>query len=95
LSRGIKRRLRSLSETSDRRGGLAAIPIVLKPGAKLVREWHGHVHTVNILDDGFDYQGERYPSLTRIARQITGVQWSGPRYFGINKRRRMVEAEHE
>jgi hypothetical protein len=63
----------------------------LKPGTKLVREWHGHAHTVSVLDDGFEYRGERYPSLTRIARRITGVHWSGPLFFGIGKRRRAVE----
>ena len=66
----------------------------LKPGTKLVREWHGQVHTVDVLDDGFAYQGERYPSLTRIARRITGVQWSGPRFFGVNGRRPMAEASN-
>jgi Protein of unknown function (DUF2924) len=58
----------------------------LKPGTKLVREWHGHVHTVDVLDDGFAYQGECYPSLTRVARRITGVQWSGPVFFGLKRR---------
>jgi Protein of unknown function (DUF2924) len=91
LSLGAKRRLRSLCESSDERGGDAAISaITLKSGTKLVREWHGHVHTVSVLDDGFDYQGERYPSLSRIARRITGVHWSGPRFFGIAMRRRVV-----
>ena len=56
-----KRRLRSLYESSDQRAGPAAIRITLKPGIKLVREWHGHVHTVDVLDDGFDYQGEATP----------------------------------
>jgi hypothetical protein len=48
-------------------------PSRLKPGTKLVREWHGHAHTVSVLDDGFEYRGARYPSLTRIAQRITGV----------------------
>jgi hypothetical protein len=91
LSLGIRRRLRSLSEGSDQRDRSAAAPaITMKPGTKLVREWHGHAHTVNVLDDGFEYEGERYPSLTRIARRITGVHWSGPLFFGISKRRRAV-----
>jgi hypothetical protein len=91
LSLSTKRRLRSLSDGADQPGGSAAAPaIALKPGTKLVREWHGHAHTVSVLDDGFEYQGERYPSLTRIARRITGVHWSGPLFFGISKRRRAV-----
>ena len=90
LSLGTMRRLRSLSDGADQRGGSAVAPIALKPGTKLVREWHEHVHTVSVLDDGFEYQGERYRSLTQIARQITGVHWSGPLFFGISKRLRVV-----
>ena len=91
LTLGIKRRLHSLSEGSDQRDGASGAPaITLKPGTKLVRQWHGHAHTVSVLDDGFEYEGERYPSLTRIARRITGVHWSGPLFFGISKRRRAV-----
>ena len=97
LSLTIMRRLRALSEGSDQRGGSAATPaITLKPGTKLVREWHQHAHTVSVLEDGFEYQGERYRSLTQIARRITGVHWSGPLFFGISKRRRVAEgAAHE
>jgi hypothetical protein len=90
LSLSTKRRLRSLCEGSDQRGGPTA-GATLKPGTKLVREWHRQVHTVSVLDEGFEYQGERYRSLTRIARRITGVPWSGPRFFGISKRRRAAD----
>jgi hypothetical protein len=92
LSLGTKRRLHTLSGGADQRGRSAAAPsVTLKPGTKLIREWHGHAHTVSVLDDGFEYQGERYPSLTQIARRVTGVHWSGPLFFGIGKRRRAVE----
>jgi hypothetical protein len=40
-----------------------------------------------VLENGFDYGGERYPSLTKIAARITGAHWSGPRFFGITKTR--------
>jgi hypothetical protein len=59
---------------------------VLKPGARLVREWHGRTHTVVVLDDAFEFEGRRYSSLTHIAREITGAHWSGPRFFGLTKR---------
>ena len=55
----------------------------LKPGARLVREWHGRTHTVTVTEDGFDYAGPTYPSLTKIAKKITGTHWSGPRFFGL------------
>jgi Protein of unknown function (DUF2924) len=86
LSLGTQRMLRSLCEGSDQRGGPAAAPAVtLKPGTKLVREWHGRVHTVSVLDDGLEFQGECYRSLTAIARQITGSHWSGPMFFGLKR----------
>jgi hypothetical protein len=55
----------------------------LKPGARLVREWHGRTHTVTVAEDGFEYAGTTYPSLTKIAKKITGAHWSGPRFFGL------------
>jgi hypothetical protein len=51
-----------------------------------VREWHGRTHTVSVIDEGFEFQGKSYRSLTEIARRITGAQWSGPRFFGLTKR---------
>jgi hypothetical protein len=94
LSPGIQRRLRSLVEGPDKQSRSRPAPTVtLKPGTKLVREWRGHVHTVNVLDDGFDYRGQRYRSLTQIARLITGVHWSGPLFFGLNKRRQAAGDE--
>ena len=41
----------------------------LKPGARLVREWHGRTHTVTVTEDGFEYAGMSYPSLTKIAER--------------------------
>lgn len=58
----------------------------LKRGTRLVREWNGEVHQVTVLDGGFDYRGSRYPSLSQIARIITGTRWSGPLFFGLRKR---------
>jgi Protein of unknown function (DUF2924) len=65
----------------------------LKSGARLVREWHGRIHSVIVLDDAFEFEGQRYGSLTKIAREITGAHWSGPRFFGLAKRRARAELE--
>ncbi len=54
-----------------------------KPGTRLVREWHGVTHTVVILTDGVEWRGQRYRSLSVVAREITGAHWSGPRFFGL------------
>ena len=49
-----------------------------------MREWHGVTHTVVILADGVEWRGQRYRSLSVVAREITGAHWSGPRFFGLN-----------
>jgi hypothetical protein len=58
----------------------------LSAGARLVREWRGRPHSVEVLDRGFLYEGVIYKSLSEVARRITGAHWSGPRFFGLSKR---------
>ena len=87
-SRALQRRLRMLAgefEKGARSFDPSGVP---KTGATLVRRWHGHTHTVLVREDGFEYEGQRYRSLTVIAEQITGAHWSGPRVFGVSKRLR-------
>lgn len=57
------------------------------PGTWLSRTWHGEVHQVIVLETGFEYRGERYASLSEIAKRITGTHWSGPRFFGLKSPR--------
>lgn len=64
-----------------------AEPSLLKPGARLVREWHGRTHVVAVLGNAFEFEARQYGSLTQIAREITGAHWSGPRFFGLTKQR--------
>ena len=60
----------------------------LSAGARLVREWHGRTHSVEVLREGFLFEGKVYRSLSEIARHITGAHWSGPRFFGLTKNRK-------
>lgn len=55
----------------------------LQPGTRLVREWQGRTWTVEVIDGGFLMGGERFDSLSGIAKKITGAHWSGPRFFGL------------
>jgi Protein of unknown function (DUF2924) len=85
---GLKPSTRCLFERWGRNGserGPLAEPARtrLKAGTVLVREWHGVTRRVTVLDDGFDFDGERFRSLSEIARKITGVRWSGPLFFGL------------
>ena len=58
----------------------------LKPGSKLIRTWRGQTHTVQVLENGFEHQGQHYASLSKVAESITGAHWSGPRFFGLRDR---------
>ena len=52
-------------------------------GTRLLREWQGESHIVEVLEDSVLYRGEVSRSLSEVARSITGTRWSGPRFFGL------------
>ncbi len=58
----------------------------IKSGTRLLREWHGTMHEVMVLEEGVQFREETWPSLTAVAREITGAHWSGPRFFGLKER---------
>ncbi len=100
LKSATKRKLRAIAQQLESQDGSTFdMGISLKPGARLIREWRGETYSVTVLEDGFDYDGRRYPSLTKIAGEITGAHWSGPRFFGVkravNPFSKPVEAVHE
>lgn len=57
----------------------------LKPGGRLLREWNGVTHVVDVVEGGFLWHGTRHRSLSAITRAITGAHWSGPRFFGLKE----------
>jgi Protein of unknown function (DUF2924) len=84
LGKTTHRKLKTLAKMFRTEGRVAPDPgLSLKPGARLVREWHGRTHTVTVTEDGFEYAGASYPSLTKVAKKITDAHWSGPRFFGL------------
>jgi hypothetical protein len=93
-SGALRRRLQTLAREFEKGGASFDPGIVLKTGTTLVRQWRGHTHTVFVREDAFEYEGQRYRSLTVIAERITGAHWSGPRFFGLTKRSgALVDAE--
>jgi hypothetical protein len=76
LSPTLHRMLLSLSSAKPRRR-------TLRPGTILLREWQAVTHRVTVIEGGAIYRGEKYRSLSEIARLITGARWSGPRFFGL------------
>lgn len=77
--REIERQIKRLGKDD----GASVSSPSLKPGTRLVRSWRGRIHQVLVLEDGFEFDGRRYGSLTQIASDITGAHWSGPRFFGL------------
>lgn len=78
--RELQRLTKQMRETGDLE---ISHELRLKPGTKLVRQWHGRIYHVMVLDEGFKFQSRHYGSLTPIAQEITGAKWSGPRFFGL------------
>jgi hypothetical protein len=76
------RRIKALIETGNAPKRDRELRLV--PGTVLTREYRGIEHHVAVTQDGqYAYQGRRYPSLSMIAREITGTRWSGPLFFGL------------
>lgn len=87
LMPAVTRQLRNLTKELEETGDIEiGKTISLKPGTKLTREWHGQIYHVLVIEEGFQFQDRHYRSLTPIAREITGVHWSGPRFFGLKEK---------
>lgn len=54
-------------------------------GATIVRNWQGQRQVVVVLEDGFQWTGKRFRSLSAVARAITGTKWNGPKFFGMRE----------
>ena len=83
LKLAVRRQLRKIAD-----GGSAGVAANVKtarivPGMRLIREWNGVVHTVDVVEGGFMWNGRTWKSLSAVAEAITGARWSGPRFFGL------------
>lgn len=96
LSQPILRRFLAFEVQAKRGGGLPKAVVEtlmmphmrrptarLTPGGRLLREWNGVTHIVEVTPDGYQWNGLSHRSLSAIARAITGARWSGPRFFGL------------
>jgi hypothetical protein len=86
LKRETIKRLEKLGEQLDggkpdvRRRRVDGRPI---SGTRLIREWDGQRHEVLVHIDDFEYAGQRYKSISRIAMVITGTNRNGWTFFGL------------
>jgi hypothetical protein len=92
LDRGILSRLREPRDEAFDPGSACPFAtrrpttregVGLKSGALLVREWNGRFERVMVVADGFAWNGCVYPSLSQVAKAITGTNWNGHRFFAL------------
>ncbi len=87
LKRSNARANASGKPADSENSGTPNLPIVNpsapRPGTRLVREWNGRTHVVDVSEHGFVLDGKTYRSLSAVAKRITGAHWSGRRFFGL------------
>ncbi|MFO0992607.1 MAG: DUF2924 domain-containing protein [Hyphomicrobiales bacterium] len=84
------KRLRDLAEdlnSGDPKGRRQLVKNRPIAGTRLIREYQGIEHCVTVRDEGYEYQGRPYKSLSAIARAITGTRWNGLTFFGLKSQR--------
>lgn len=84
LSAQTQRQLKDLARGFERDPGFSPPgTATLTKGTEFLRHWKGKAYRVRVTEQGYEYQGEIYASLSKIASVITGASWSGPRFFGL------------
>ena len=79
-----KDRLKQASKHSEHKPKTRNRRLVKPPlGTMISKEYNGDTHQVIVTPLGFEYRGEVYKSLSKIARVITGTNWSGPLFFNL------------
>ena len=84
LKLATRRLLERIAEDARVRKPSKVVPMrKVGPNTILIREWGGTRHEVTVVENGVMFRGKRYRSLSKVARMITGNQWSGPLFFGL------------
>jgi hypothetical protein len=86
LSASVRRHLREVARAA--RTGDASTLLgknQIKPGTQMIREWKGVTHVLTVLETGFEWRGQTFKSLSAIARAITGTNWNGYSFFGVER----------
>lgn len=60
-------------------------PRLPKPGTILKREFKGKTVECKVFEEGFEYHGKTFSSLSKVAKEATGSTWNGFLFFGLVK----------
>lgn len=86
LSYKARRQLKDLAVKYREDPGYCPSPsLKFKAGTVLTRHWNGKRHDAMVLEDCYQYEGQKFGSLSEIATHITGSRWSGPVFFGLKE----------
>jgi hypothetical protein len=77
----VKNKLLTIADDKPHKKKVA--PKKLLPGTKICKKWGEITHEVEVLKDGFSYGGQKFKSLSAIAKIITGTKWNGLKFFKI------------
>ena len=85
LSPEVQRKINKLVEQYDQKQKIDKDNKVLSiaDGTRLIREFKGRKYSVTVIQNGYEYNGKKYKSLTAIANEITGTRWNGKKFFGV------------
>lgn len=94
VKRTFKQSLKQGNSARTRKNGGTnpSLAPLLREGTYLVREWNGRTYQIKVLENGFQLDNKFYRSLSSVAQKITGSHWSGPRFFGLKRRKGMERA---
>lgn len=90
FEQSARRRSRPVADRAGKDSVSGRDPRLPAPGAVLKRPYGGEFHEVTVLEEGFEYRGRSFRSLSKVAREITGTPWNGFTFFGCGTRRPAV-----
>lgn len=82
---GLPKTLVQQIQSAASGGGPSRRAVEPAPDGRLLREWNGVTHVVEVTAKGYRWNGADHRSLSAVARAITGARWSGPRFFGLRE----------
>ena len=63
-------------------------PRLPMPGCLIVKKYKAQTIVVKVRNEGFEYDGRQFTSLSAIAGEITGTRWNGFAFFGLQNEAR-------
>lgn len=87
ISEATRQRLREIDRLAQEKAARTEEPDRPVAGTLLIKEHGGERHEVIVLAQGYQYRGQRFESLSHVARTITGTNWNGWRFFGLRRQK--------